>query len=1125
MDDKLQLDLQARQQALDVAQSFIVQAPAGSGKTELLTQRVLALLAHVQRPEEVLAITFTRKAAGEMRERIVRSLERAQGPTPESEHERRTYELAKAVLKRDETQAWHLLDNPSRLQVMTIDAFCSMIARRMPVLARFGMAPNVVEDAWPWYEQAARETLQEIESSEEIHIELQYLVEYLDNNLGQIEQLLASMLSRRDHWLKYIAGTQVTEETRSHLEENLRCSVEEHLEDLAYVIDSGTLSEIHVLLDYVSANLGVTVDEQNRVVYWRAIADMFLTQKGEWRRSVTKRQGFPSVDKKAPKEEQARQKYFKEKWQEVVSGLNGHENLRAFLEEAALLPDPRYSDKQWRVLQSLIQILPRAVAHLNLIFQSHRHVDFSEVSQAAFLALGDIEDPSEIALSLDYRINHILVDEFQDTSLLQFQLLEKLTAGWQPDEGRTLFLVGDPMQSIYRFREAEVGLYLRAVREGIGSVKLQYQRLYQNFRSDKPVIEWVNRCFSQVFPAQDDLARGAVSYSPSMTVKTGEQLHSVDVLPLWSSNPKEEAAQVINLVQQYLKNDCESRIAVLVKARTHLPEIVKMLRKANIGFQATEIEPLDKTPFIQDLFSLLSALAHPADKLAWIALLRAPWCGLTLNDLFHIAEYDGVALSALSDDALLSRLSEEGQIRVKRFYKVMNHVHQQRGRGSETLRLKTAWLGLGGDACLERENQRKDVETFFELVADMEAHQGSIDVEAMRAKLAKLYAQPNVVQQHRVEVMTIHKSKGLEFDHVILPGLGRSGQSDNAQLMLWLEKTRRNGMPHLLLAPIKESSEQNNEIYSYLSRVNKEKDAYESQRLLYVAATRAKRSLNLVGYVPYKEDEHGEIKPGSPRGGSLLASAWNALSNDYIEYFDNAQRPAGTYGDDASPFEIGQDLPRFSKQWLHPYQANIDDLPEGPLDTADNAADDQPLLHETTLEQKLGVVIHRALEWLGNGLISTEDQCLIEGKRPLFVDELRQQGVPETNIDAAVNKVVFALQQTLADKRGRWILDANHQCIQNELTLTVSENGQWQSFIVDRTFVDRQNRRWIIDYKTSTSQAENLDAFLKQEQAQYAPQLQNYGTLFKKLEPQRVIMLGLYFPMHQGWCEWAFSSP
>jgi len=132
-------DSKARREALNIEGSHIVQAPAGSGKTELLIQRYLKLLAHVERPEQILAMTFTRKAAGEMKNRVLEALDRAQKPTPPKEaHEKTTWEIARQALKNSEKQKWRIRDNPQRLKIQTIDSFCASLTKQTPLLSGMG---------------------------------------------------------------------------------------------------------------------------------------------------------------------------------------------------------------------------------------------------------------------------------------------------------------------------------------------------------------------------------------------------------------------------------------------------------------------------------------------------------------------------------------------------------------------------------------------------------------------------------------------------------------------------------------------------------------------------------------------------------------------------------------------------------------------------------------------------------------------------------------------------------------------------------------------------------------------------------------------------------------------------
>src|SRR5699024_8671169 len=198
-----------------------------------------------------------------------------------------------------------------------------------------------------------------------------------------------------------------------------------------------------------------------------------------------------------------------------IEQLREKEDFRLALHSLRSLPPGHYTEAQWALMEALFQLLPLAVAQLQLVFQERGEVDFTEISQRAIMALGDSEAPTDLALALDYQIRHLLMDEFQDTSLSQYILLERLTEGWEVGDGRTLFIVGDPMQSIYRFREAEVGLYLQAWRQGIGQLQLTPLVLSVNFRSQQGIVDWVNQSFQQILPAAEQRAIGAVPYSPS----------------------------------------------------------------------------------------------------------------------------------------------------------------------------------------------------------------------------------------------------------------------------------------------------------------------------------------------------------------------------------------------------------------------------------------------------------------------------------------------------------------------------------------------------------------------------------------------------------------------------------
>ena len=518
-------DIAHRQAALDPTRSFAVAAPAGSGKTELLTQRVLTLLARVEKPEEILCITFTRKAAAEMHARLLDALNLAKEAMPEEPHKKTTWQLARQALEQDANKEWHLLEHPSRLKILTIDGLCHLITQQMPALAGFGSSVLLSNQPQRLYELAVEKFFQHLEDEHSTFADhLAYLIRHLDNDLNRLQRLLVTLLDQRSQWLPYLIRPNLENRendtgTKDYLENTLSAVVEEQLqqcEKLCHEFKPGLLSELADILDYATTQLkSINPDhplcqlhqqsfpdaEAQQLPAWQAIAQWLLTSKGEWRSRFTKKEGIPAVSHFKDRQEKAVCKQKKAQLDEIMSSLKGLKST-ALLKQWGLvqiLPTPQYPQRQWELLDALTHVLPLLVAELSLVFQQFGEVDFTAVTHGALQALGDEDAPTELALKLDYRIQHILVDEYQDTSTVQLELLEKLTAGWQHNDGRTVFIVGDGMQSCYGFRDANVGIFLSARQKGVGDIPLTALDLTANFRSQQGIIEWINTQFQASF--------------------------------------------------------------------------------------------------------------------------------------------------------------------------------------------------------------------------------------------------------------------------------------------------------------------------------------------------------------------------------------------------------------------------------------------------------------------------------------------------------------------------------------------------------------------------------------------------------------------------------------------------
>jgi ATP-dependent helicase/nuclease subunit A len=970
-------DARQREQALDVRRSFIVQAPAGSGKTTLLVARFLALLKTVQQPEEVVAITFTRKAAAEMRERVLEKLPAELAP---------------------------------RLRIQTIDALCASLTSCMPVLARFGAQPQVAEDASALYRDAATRTLRDLSAP------VARLLAHLDNNVAEATSLLADMLLRRDQWLRSTGRAPTRKELEAALEEER----------------ARLIARAQALYPPATPALAATL----------------LTKEGAWR----KRPAAPA---------------------ELVA----IEGLEAALAALLRAPPAAYSETQWEALEAILALLNPAVAQLKLVFAERGAVDFTEIAHGALLALGTPEAPTDLLLSLDVRVKHLLVDEFQDTSNSQWELLERLTAGWQGDDGRTVFVVGDPMQSIYRFRDAQVGLFLHARRAGLDNVKLEPLTLATNFRSQGAIVDWVNRVFPSVLPPREDESSGAVPYAPSVPFEPAD-LEGAPTLELFADR-EGEARRVVELL-----SEARGKTAILVRNRSHLDTIVEALQGAGLRYRAVEIEQLGEKQVVQDLVALTRALTHLADRVAWLSILRAPWCGLDLGALSSVFEgrNEHTVWELIQDDARLAP-----------FAAVLRPALENRLRGTLRDCVEGVWLALGGPACVGDATDLEDAEIFLDELERLEEAGELSDFSALSDSLAKLYALPDVeAGPAAVEIMTIHKAKGLEFDTVIVPGLDRPPRAGRKPLFAW----RALAGGRLLLAPIDETGGDKAPLYHYVRMLDREAEDIEAGRLFYVAATRAESRLHLLGCV--KMDEDGVLKMPSRR--SLLGLAWEALGDRVRLPAQAAARPA----EKASP--AADELKRLASDFV---------LPEPPAAVAWKAPDEgreaeaPPFDWAKETVRHAGIVTHAWLQRMAEDALQGWDAKRVDALRARLVRDLEGRGVAPAERERAATLITAALKNVLADERGRWLLGP-HPVARNEYRL----RNRLRSFRIDRYIEDAQGTRWVADYKLSEHEGGGIEAFLDAQRERYAAQLDAYA------EAVGGARRGLYFPLQSGWKAW-----
>ena len=763
-------DEKARRRAADPRISCLVRAPAGSGKTSLLVLRYLNLLQHVQKPEEVLCITFTNKATTEMLERILGALNNAaEGNEPkEGDVKYAEWVAARAVLEHSEKLNWNILQLPRRLNIKTLDSLAGDIVRSLPV------AQLTAENKQDLLVSGYRLT-----TDDEIY-------------LLSIERTLAEL-------------PEDSQEVKA--------------------ADREAAKGAQLLLKICGGNVQRLHGELLRL----------LKTRDNW---------FPSL--LSVKNEQ--------KMPQV--------NLTGILAELDIEGDSESLD--W--FSPVRAFALRLVTCLALDMAKAGVADYTAVAMAADAALSDDDAMNDLMMALDYRYKHILVDEAQDLSPLQLRMLEKLVAGWEPKHKRTLMLVGDALQCCYGFRGARPGVLQLIVEQGIGPVELEELELTQNFRSRNKLVDYFNNFFEDAYPDAPDANTGATSY---VSMEGQDKKHDTPVRiesVLW--NPPEgedkarklararamQAESCIEFVRCALKKlpeekdqdgvwEAESRVAILVRKRGDLPDIVRALDAAGIDYTAEQTLPYKHNEAVRTLMALVRCLRNPLDGIAHLALLRSPLCGLSLHEL-HAMASDHPALygvrpeslrTALRQSERLERLSERSRLAVQRLGDVLDAGDV--AAGSFVQRLQLCWRALEGPGVFP-----EDAALVREILAQIGTWRSGDDWDERMNRLLNsefLVGKPG----EQVQVMTIHLSKGLQFGAVFVPNIESRTRPHTAPLLdadFWYEDKCE-----LAIAGIRDKDKPM--FMEHLKALSKKREQLEAGRLLYIAFTRAIHQLGFSG--------------------------------------------------------------------------------------------------------------------------------------------------------------------------------------------------------------------------------------------------------------------------------------
>jgi ATP-dependent helicase/nuclease subunit A len=1083
-------DQHVRDAALAIDRHLLLQAPAGSGKTTVLSQRFLAALASVEEPEEVLAITFTRKAAAEMRERVLLALEGTLDSAPGEQP--RWAALRDAVLEQAARRDWQLAELPARLRIQTIDSLCHEIARAMPLLGRMQQQLQVVDDADPLLHEAALQTLRYADAQAEYQQDADRLLQRLENDWPRACKLLAGLLPTRNRWLQVLANT-LPEELGARVQASLERIATETMREAAEALGAELLAEGVRLARESAAHGGEAGWQAGSWREWQGLAQIAIKDDGEWRASVDKRHGFPTSDRP-----------LKQRWKSWLDDVKSVPGMLSRLRHLQGLPDPVVDDEERAALASLSRLLLLCGSQLKLVFQQRGQVDHSEVAAVARQALTDMGTPTELTLRQTLRVRHILVDEFQDTSPDQLDLVEALTSGWDDDIERSLFLVGDPMQSIYLFRNSEVGLFLRTRAEGVGHIRLEALRLGRNFRSVPRLVEWANEAFARIFPAVEDLRSSAVTFLQAQAARA-TQSGGEDAVRIWpqtAAGPQIEAEQIATEIVRLRKEHPEWRIAVLVQTRTLAPPVLMQLARAGVPALGVELASLAERPVVRDLIAIGQALTDGGDRAAWLALLHSPACGLSLRELQALCGDDlSTPLIDMLEQGPREPLAAELRRRLERITPLLLEAWSGRGRTDVATAAESLWRRLGGWHACRDEAERSAALQYLAALRRAGESEGILSSSRLREIAERLRDAGTAAGDNPVEILTIHHSKGLEWDVVFVPGLGRGTRPDQPPLLQWLELPAPGSDTDLLLA-VRSLSEggASDALSRYIAGLRRERQDNERVRLVYVAVTRARHRLYLSGHAPWRRKEQQWM----PRGGSLLQVLWPAIQ----EHFKALPAPPSD-GATARPERSNLETP-----W-HPLPADFE-LPRQrqPLRVEGLSGGEHEFQPGPDYDwvgpaaRAAGTLVHGELERFA--VTGLPDAATLPARTGFFVARLRELGLGTARAQQLATDIVERLQRLVGDPRAHWLFSASQADARSEWRLSGVVDGQLRSAVIDRSFV-AEGCRWVVDFKTSTHAGAGLEQFLESEIERYRPQLGLYRTLASRAGPEPV-RAALYFP-------------
>ncbi len=843
-----------RAASVDPRLNVVLEASAGTGKTRVLVDRYTNLVRAGVEPRNILAITFTRKAAAEMRDRILSNLRRAA--------DEGSLDAARWRALRD-----HLPD----VAISTIDAFCLSLLREFPLEADldpgFSMADET--EALRLVDEAADRTMRICRAAALQDPSVALVLARLGD--WQLRVGLRSLIDRRlvaadvlARAMRPIPESLTPVGTAQLLIERLRATLGGTGVDA--FIRSGPLH--HPKFRLLAADLrrlvhSVPPDDEPAFRTARLLVDglrdYFLTREGLPRKRVAYAKGdFP--------DERAR---------------------RAHLELATSLA-PRIADDIAAFRRDVNAVLTRGVWHIFAIarkeyrrtLDQHAVVDFPEALARALDLLGAMGEFTESRFVLESRYHHLLVDEFQDTSDAQWRLVWQLVKSWREGRGvaddlplePTIFVVGDRKQSIYGFRDADVGVLMRAagyVAELRGGDEKVRRAIRRSFRAVPQLLAFTNALFEAVDKAQDRADAFTYEDRDRFPVEndedSGEPVLGIVAAQDGAGSARAVAAEIARLLESGTVRDRESGIGraarpgdfgILFRTREGHQEFERALEARGIRSYVYKGLGFFDADEIKDVIALLRYLADPSSDLRAAALLRSRFVRLSDRALTILAPHlaralveEPAAAAALDEDdrAVLARTRDT----VPRWVALADRVPPAELLDRALSESAYFWELTGTRADQARENLKK-IRGFVRRIQN----RGYTTLARLTDHLDRLSAGDEsnaaIDAVDAVNLMTVHAAKGLEFPVVFVVNLSKGAGGSRAPIRFSAPAAQN---PVVSVGDFRSEADEDTSA----------REREEAKRLLYVAVTRARDRLYLATTLA-----DGVFKPGRLGLGDVL---------------------------------------------------------------------------------------------------------------------------------------------------------------------------------------------------------------------------------------------------------------